>query len=250
QHIPALMVPVTYGGETISDARLADVDQDGRPDLALGRWPVNSRQEVANLIKRTLAYENRENLTSGSIVIDPTDPTFARFGERLGENGRIPTLTPLNTEQGINRLDQQSWLAAYIGHGSLTQWGQTSLLHQDTLPSALPPIMLQFTCLTGLFAHPTQPSLSETMLLAPNGPVLIVAATSLTLSQYQEPFATALLEELGDTAVTRFGDAFLHAQQTLNTNTNPGLQEIRDTFTLFGDPTTPIMRPASFTTSK
>lgn len=247
QYVPSLMVPVTYGGETISDARLGDVDDDGRPDLAIGRWPVHSRQQVAGLVRRTLAYEQRDQMTAGSLLIDPTDPTFVRMAGRLWADGRSPHLEAINPQQGSTAPNWQSenrWLAVYIGHGSLSQWGQTSLLQQDKLPSSMPPIILQFTCLTGLFAHPTRPSLSETMLLASNGPALIVAATSLTLSQHQEPFAAALLAEVGNTAVLRIGDAFLHAQQALDTQSHPEYQEIRDTFVLLGDPATHIMRPA------
>ena len=73
--------------------------------------------------------------------------------------------------------------------------------------------------------------------------MVIVAATSLTLSQHQEPFANALLEGMENTGTTRIGDAFLHAQQSLNTTANPALQDIHDTFVLLGDPTAPMMRP-------
>ncbi len=239
QHIPSFMVPVMFGGETVSDALLADVDGDGRSDLALGRWPVSSKQAVAHLVKRTLAYENQPPLHAGSVIVDPTDPAFSRMAERLVRNGRFT----FNTSHSPRPPDESGWLAVYIGHGSLTLWGQTGIITQDHLPAAMPPIILQFTCLTGLFAHPTQPSLSETMLNSSNGPVVIVAATSLTLSQHQEPFANALLEGVENTAVSRIGDAFLHAQQSLDTTANPTLQDIHNTFVLLGDPTTPIVRP-------
>ncbi|KAA3658955.1 MAG: hypothetical protein DWQ04_23615 [Chloroflexi bacterium] len=242
-HIPTLMVPVTFGGETISDARLADVDEDGRSDLALGRWPVNSKQEVTNLVKRTLAYEHQAELKAETVIVDPADPAFSKMADRLVINGRFSHTDTQSTPQ----LDPASWFAAYIGHGSLTQWGQTSILHQDQLPTSMPPIILQFTCLTGLFAHPTQPSLSETMLNTPNGPIVTVAATSLTLSQHQEPFANTLIKEIENPATTRIGDAFLHAQQSLTTTNNPALQDIHDTFILLSDPTTPILRPTSLT---
>ena len=238
QHIPSFIVPVTFGGETISDASLADFDENGRFDLALGRWPVSTQQEITNLVQRTIAYETQTNFTNATLIVDPAEPSFAQMGARLGENGRFTHLNPTPLH-----FNPTSWFTVYIGHGSLAQWGKTSILHQDNLPAHMPPIILQFTCLTGLFAHPTQPALSETMLHHPNGPIAIVAATSLTLSHHQEPFAQALIEALQKAQTTRIGEAFLHAQQSLNTTDNPAKQDIQNTFILLGDPTIPIQRP-------
>ena len=104
--------------------------------------------------------------------------------------------------------------------------------------------MLQFTCLSGQFAHPEVESLSETLIKHESGPVLLIAATSLTLSTHQEPFAVALLQALQDPAVIRVGDALQFAKGTLDTQNSPGLQEISDTFGLLGDPSALIVRPA------
>jgi hypothetical protein len=104
------------------------------------------------------------------------------------------------------------------------------------------PIVVQLTCLTGLFAHPETESLSETLLLDDDGPVLVVGATSLTLSAHQEPFAVALLQRLQDPSVERVGDALWQAKQELDVS-NGGMREISDTFGLLGDPSTVIVRP-------
>jgi Peptidase family C25 len=85
--------------------------------------------------------------------------------------------------------------------------------------------------------------LSETMLLHDNGPVLIISATSLTLSSRQKPFGTQLVKNLIDPRILRIGDAMLQAKHSLQIENDSALQEISDTFTLFGDPTTLIKRP-------
>ena len=69
------------------------------------------------------------------------------------------------------------------------------------------------------------------------------AATSLTLSDQQEPFGTALLQNLNDPVVPRIGDAFQQAKLSLPLDQNNGLQEISDTFALLGDPSALIVRP-------
>jgi hypothetical protein len=101
---------------------------------------------------------------------------------------------------------------------------------------------LQLTCLTGFFAHPTLASLSETMLLHETGPVLIVSATSLTLSSSQAPFGINLINELQNPETIRIGDAVNNAKAALDVSIL-SLREINDTFGLLGDPSAVIVRP-------
>ncbi len=73
--------------------------------------------------------------------------------------------------------------------------------------------------------------------------MLTVAATSLTLSANQEPFAIELLQQIQDSNIIRIGDAFQNAKLSLEIDNTNGLREISDTFALFGDPSTIIVRP-------
>ena len=223
--IPAFILPVTYGGETISDANLGDLDGDGRIDVALGRWPVSSTHQVRQLVQKTLAAETAVYAPHNRLIIDPNEPTFTAVANRLPQIYQTEPQTNLSV------------MSTYIGHGSLTQWS-TQNLQQAFSDNPTSPILLQFSCLTGLFAL-QNPSLSETLLLSKEGPSHIVAATSLTLSAHQEPFAQALLHELAVGKNGRIGTAFLNAQRTLDLS-KPGQQEIHDTFILLGDPTSGI----------
>ncbi|MCZ7673931.1 MAG: C25 family cysteine peptidase [Chloroflexi bacterium] len=72
--VPSPLVAVAYSGETVSDSRLADIDDDGIPDLAVGRWPVNTPAEAASLVTRTLAYEEERPLTRPSSPPTPPKP--------------------------------------------------------------------------------------------------------------------------------------------------------------------------------
>jgi hypothetical protein len=248
--VPAPMIPVSYSGETVSDARLADVTGDTRPELAVGRWPVDSPTAVSSLVERTLAYERGTAVDQAIFATDSSESHFANIAQRLGESGSLndEQITLLNGPQASDLLAswrEGAWLATYIGHGSLTQWGKENIFTLDAvngLQGETPPIVLQLTCLTGLFNHPEQPSLAEMMLTHKQGPVLQVAATSLTLSGHQEPFAASLMANLSDPTIERIGDALQNAKLSLDTS-NTGLREISDTFTLFGDPSTRILRP-------
>ncbi|MCA9971990.1 MAG: hypothetical protein KC425_17320 [Anaerolineales bacterium] len=248
--VPPLMVPVAFSGETVSDARLADVDGDMQADLAVGRWPAQTPREVDSLVARTLAYEQGAAPNRALFAADGTEPQFAEFATRLAAAGQIAPeaatfLTGPSYADVVANWNDGAWLTTYVGHGSLQRWGKEDVLNEAAiadLDTSSPSIVLQLTCLSGLFAHPEQTSLTEEMMRHPTGPILHVAATSLTLSNDQEIFATALLANLQDPAYARIGDAFLAAKQTLNLE-QPGLREISDTFTLFGDPSAQIVRP-------
>jgi len=155
-------------------------------------------------------------------------------------------LASSSDEELINSWNQGAWLVTYVGHGSMERWGKQGVLTNSAVAgldsSTAPPIVLQLTCLTGYFAHPFDQSISETLLLDESGPVLVIAATSLTLSESQQPFGINILRQLLDPAVIRIGDALVLAKADLNVS-DPGIQEISDTFGLLGDPATIIARP-------
>jgi hypothetical protein len=249
--IPPYLVPVSYSGETVSDARLADVNGDMRPDLAVGRWPVDDPAGARALVARTLAYEAGSAPARALFASDGSSEEFTGLTERVLLGSTFPEATaerlsgPTN-EELVAAWNEGAWLITYAGHGSLQLWGKDNIFSAEAVPAlagaAIPPIVLQLTCLTGLFAHPEITSLSERLLAQEGGPVLTIAATSLTLSSLQEPFAIALLQALQDPAVRRIGDALQLAKQSLDV-TNDGLREISDTFGLLGDPSALIVRP-------
>lgn len=251
-HVPALLVPVQYSGETVSDNRLADVNADGKPELAVGRWPVDTAKEVESLVARTLAYEAGAAAANALFTTDASESEFAAMAQRLWPGSQVSdtAVTHLNgatAAEVVAAWNDGAWLATYIGHGSLELWGKDNLFNHkavDDLQPGQPPIVVQLTCLTGLFAQPGVEALAEVMLQHKNGPVLTIAATSLTLSTYQEPFAAALLQHLADPNIRRIGEAFQGAKNALDVN-NDGLREISDTFVLLGDPSTLIVRPES-----
>lgn len=251
--VPSFLVPVSFGGETISDARLADVEGDERPELAVGRWPVATIAEVRDLVQRTLDYERRAAPPGALFAVDGSSREFERVSENvINGSGLAPEQVHLLVGPAPAELaaswQEGHWLVAYAGHGSLQLWSQEAMLSPENVAELFSdgsaPILVQLTCLTGLFAHPEIPSLSERMLSDPGGPPLIVAATSLTLSVHQEPFAIRLLEALQDTQVERIGDALQIAKDSLEVE-RIGLREISDTFVLLGDPSAKIVRPSS-----
>lgn len=254
EYVPSLMIPVTHSGETVSDARLADTDGDFHPNMAVGRWPVGTPTAVADLVRRTLAYQQTPTAAQALFAADGTSAEFTDLADYLVDTSLINTsgtavtkLYGASLEEVTADWNQGAWLVTYVGHGSLNLWGKESLFNSDAIANlsasgSAPPLVLQFTCLTGFFAHPTEISISERLLTAEDGPVLLVGATSLTLSAYQRPFALSLLNLLQQPDMVRMGDVVQAAKLELNV-ADLGLREISDTFGLLGDPTAPIQRP-------
>jgi hypothetical protein len=249
--VPSLIVPVQFSGETVSDSRLVDIDGDMRPEMAVGRWPSRTTKEVESLVERTLAYEKGQASNRAIFATDGSEARFSDIAENLTRSsdlleGQYTILNGSPASEIASEWNNGSWLTTYIGHGSISRWGKDGKFELDSvekLTIETPPIVLQLTCLTGLFSHPEQISLSEAMLAHPNGPVLTVAATSLTLSGHQEPFAMELLQQLQNPNIVRIGDAFQEAKLSLEIENSNGLREISDTFALLGDPSTIIVRP-------
>lgn len=254
-YIPSMLVDVPAAGETVSDARLTDIDGDGKPNLAVGRWPVDSVREVENLVERTLAYEQAPPAGQSLFSWDESDQggaEFSSFTERLLQNSEFPDETAqrmpgATADELTSRWQEGAWVVSYVGHGSLDLWGKDEVLSSSQVKNLgseyAPPVVLQFTCLTGQFAYPADDSISEVMLKDDGGPVLLVASTSLTLSTHQSPFAEAFLTELLNPERERIGDVLQIAKIALLTENNSGIQEISDTFGLIGDPSALVVRP-------
>jgi hypothetical protein len=164
------------------------------------------------------------------------------------EDEHLVRLYGAQAEEVTASWNSGAWLLGYAGHGSLDRWGKEDVLSVESIAGlqaaeTAPPIVLQLTCLTGYFAHPEIASISERLLLHPAGPVLLIAATSLTLSSSQQPFGINFLRELQDPDVARIGDALQRAKLALDTGSSDSMREISDTYGLLGDPSALIRRP-------
>jgi hypothetical protein len=250
--IPSPMVSVSFGGETISDARIADINDDSIPDLAVGRWPVTTRFEVRSMVQKTFAYEQKTSKQKAIFVAGGSSSEFNSLNHSIAlgsdlDPEKVRQFEGIDSEELGQLWQEGPWLLTYSGHGSLNQWGIEEILSGTSVnllrSASSSPIVLQLTCLTGFFAHPTQASISERMLLVEVGPALIISATSLTLSSSQKPFGIEFIKEFQNPELIRIGDAIVQAKQRLDSRTNPDLQEIIDTFGLLGEPSAIIVRP-------
>lgn len=229
--IPAAVIP-RWGGskEIASDYPYADLNGDGAPELAVGRWPVDSAAEVQALAERTLAYENstdfsdwraRINLVAGvggfGTVTDAAIENGARQVVLSGLPQGYQTTLTFGSWTSPHCPDPRKFSAAarerfnegclfwvYIGHGQSRglDWLRTpdrkfhSILEYDDCRQLAArrgsPIAMFLACSTGAFDQPRD-CLAEELLRAPVGPVAVIASTRVAMPYGLSVFACEAL---------------------------------------------------------
>lgn len=250
--LPPLFYDSIFGGETITDIPLADLDDDGLPDLALGRLPFSNPTEIKQYIENVINYEttrrNDTDRNSGVGIIGENEEEFGnavdKFAEALHQSSKATdpftkqiTFGYESSREMIN-AGMNDWLI-YFGHGALQRWGREGILQKKGLDEAFvngtSPIMVNFSCLTGYFIHPEYPSITEQLLVLENGPVAVVAPTSLTLSDTQVELSTVFGHELSLREDDTIGELWLSVQQKFPIVNSKNI-DVLHTFLLFGDP--------------
>ena len=249
--VPTQFVETQVMGETASDTALADLDADGLPDLAIGRFPAQNEAQIKAMVAKTLDYE--QNRPAGdwvqkiTLVADDDSTAFSNFNDEVITliDGRFETenlvLTPEHNirPELLAAFNQGRGLMSYMGHGALDIWGQEEIFSTQDVPQLKQqgryPIMLVWACLNGYFQHPKRTSLGETLLLSPHsGAIAGMFPTGETFPSDQLVMGRALF---GDTLFQQptMGEALLHAARQLDPQ-NKGQRDIINTFVLLGDP--------------
>lgn len=249
--LPSPFIDTAYGGQTVSDNVLADLDEDGYPDLALGRIPARTPAQVERVVAKIRTYEKQQAADWQQEVVfvaDGAEPRFKSSSEQLEStlpNGFTtasfyPTDTEPATDEVTSILNGGALLVNYVGHGSVNRWGKAGLLTSEVANQLSNgdqlPIYINMTCLTGLFTHPEETSLAESLLWAENGgAVAVLAPTSLTLPDDQTQLNSALLDAILTGEAQTIGEAVVMAKATIPLESS-NARDVVATFNLLGDP--------------
>jgi hypothetical protein len=229
--LPPLMVRTSYLW-TASDPAYAAVNgEDILPDLAVGRLPAASAEELRVMVEKILAYEVSGSLSSAGAVLVADNPDGAGDFERDAEEvassilaSRDPQRIYLGrlgvepTRQAIvDALDAGASLLSYVGHGGIPLWAQETIFTSSQVaglsPQSAQPLVLTMNCLNGYFHFPYFNALSEELLKAEGkGAIAAFSPSGLSLNDPAHLFHQALLRELVSDTHARLGDAVLAAQ--------------------------------------
>ncbi len=239
-----------------ADGLFADLTGNEVPDLAIGRIPAQSVAAFNGYIDKLQAYEagGVEGWHGNAFFIaDNADGggDFTATNVDLAVeavNRYVVTHTTLDSNGVAQvRSDIQaaftngSGIIHYTGHGTYKQLADENLLHYDAVtgmanPSV--PLFVSLTCLIGRFDIylSTQRSLSEGLVLNPNGGSLAVyAPAGLSWNVYAAFFGEELYRlHAGDQADT-IGLLLLRARQSFGPLSGLHADAIR-TYNLLGDP--------------
>jgi len=227
-------VNVQFGStlEIATDNLFADFDGDGKPEVPIGRLPVESAEMASQLLARTIKYETththgdwrrRINLVAG---VGGFDPTMDRVIEGAAESV-IRTMMPEDysvsmtwgswtspycpdprqfSQTAIERFNEGCLFWVYIGHGFIdrldrvkTPGGNYSILDNTTVPwlssTNGSPVALMLCCFTAAFDARAD-SLGQKMLEQPHGPVAVVGGTRMTMPYGMTRMSVEMMDEL------------------------------------------------------
>lgn len=251
--------PYTSTGEFVhfapADSLYADVDGDGAPDLAVGRFPVRTVEELTALVDKTLAYEDRVGSGDAVMAADGWDPNtsvpFASSSEQL--IGHLPVdwsveriyVDDLGTATARSRLlqamDRGPSLVSYMGHSGLREWsfsglfraGDAGVLANEGAPS----VVTQWGCWTTYHVDPAYDTLGHELLLnGDRGAVAVLGAATLTESRSERILAGEIYSRLFEPGRT-LGGAIRDSKRALVSAGEPAVQDVVLGWTLLGDPT-------------
>ena len=257
--VPVFLEDTIFGGQTVSDVDFVQLDDDEWPDLPIGLVPARTPGQITRLVDKIIAYERDLDgyINPGIVAIaDGQEAHFAREGAEFlalfPDNFQVELFTPPPGSENANQtikgfMEGSNLFVAYFGHGSVNMWGKDRLFSTEQVMNLEPPqnypIIVNMTCLTGLYTHPSVESLAEALLWQEGGgAVAVLAPSSLTLPTDQGKLSSGLIKEWLSNPDTRLGDIHMLARQEVPVDRDSSLDVMR-TFMLFGDPALRLPNP-------
>lgn len=251
--VPPLMVQTTYL-ETASDPSYVAVNgEDLLPDLAIGRLPASTVEELQQMIEKIVAWESSGYSPADRVVLVTDNPDKAGNFVEDSEELAATVLSPMElrkiylselgtsaTRSEIHRaFDEGASVMNYIGHGGIHLWADENILNiydvANLSPQSEQPLLLTMNCLNGYFQFPYFDALAEALVKAEGrGAIAAFSPSGLSLNDAAHAFHRALLKELLEADHGRLGDAVLAAQAAYAES--GALEEMLVIYHLFGDP--------------
>ncbi|HOT92114.1 MAG TPA: C25 family cysteine peptidase [Anaerolineae bacterium] len=254
-------------GDVPVDSRFGDVNNDGFPEVYVGRLPAQTVEEVASYVTKVLAYEAQPPAPwqlHALLVADngeSYDEGFDSLLERL--RSLFPTAITTQTvymetycppalqpcPAATNALTQ-AWnagagLLAYSGHGSIHRWAHEPLIFNTDLAALTQttalPFLLSLDCWDGYWMFPPKyPSLPgrdvrsigewTTTVLTQTGAIAAYGPAGLAYASSEESLARAMFRAAFQRGILNLGELTQVGRQAISYS-----YEAR-TYTLFGDP--------------
>lgn len=259
--VPTKLIDTSFT-ETASDDWLADFNNDGLPEMAVGRISIRTAAEANAVIAKIIGYTGVAAPGQKALLVADSERGY----DFVASNNEVAALFPANLSvQRINRSDGPAstvhaqviaalntgpLLVNFSGHGSVDIWtGAPLLTTTDALHltnGSRLPLVICSNCLNGYFTDPTLQSIAEGLLNAPNGGAIAVWASSGdTFPEAQQQMSDAFCRLMFQTSASErprtIGEAVVKAKAATSD------LDVRRTWILFGDPSTELPTVAPVT---
>jgi hypothetical protein len=228
-----------------SDMPYTDLNDDGTPELAIGRIPADTPDELRRVVAKIIRYERESQdgdwqrrldviagiggfgaLTdalieaAGRQVFQQAVPTGYEMRHTSAKSATIES--NLFRETACKHLNEGSLAWIYLGHGLPTELdrvptptGVMPILSVDDVPQVrceqCRPLAVLVACYTGAF-DANRECLAEELVLAEGGPVAVIAATRVTMPYGNTVFGYELLRACFNDRPASLGEVLRLAQ--------------------------------------
>jgi hypothetical protein len=262
--MPTKYLETKIGGllisQTPSDAAYGDVNDDGVPDVAIGRIGARTSTELGYVVNKIKAYRAREGYVGRLLMATDKDDLGlgvnftsdaqdlinampADWAASLRDDFRaFPEVDGHQEahEKVINVMNAGVSVVEYIGHSSQYSWAYTTppLLSVLDIPGLTnigkPTVVTQWGCWNTYYVDPRGYAMGDRLMLGGEyGAVTVLGASSLTTSQGERGLGIELNKRLFEKGVT-IGDALIAAKKALAEDANH--PDIQLSWQILGDP--------------
>jgi hypothetical protein len=237
------------------DALFGDIDNDNVPEVAVGRLPVRTLNELMTIIEKTQIYNSHNNELSAILAADASDSLsayqFTAVSNQLAnqlvdDNWSISTAyldekSIENSRQDvINAMNDGVRLAIYTGHSSHKTWSFKGLFKStyiDSLTNIDDPFgVVQWGCWNTYFVDPKEDSLGHEFMLSGNrGAAFVLGASTLT-NATQESFFSNIFNSHLISEGESIGSAMIKSKQEFAADRDLLHKDILWGITILGDP--------------
>lgn len=252
--VPTMMV-ATPQGLFPSDNYFADVDGDYIPDIAIGRLPVLTADELSKMVGKIARYEGTAADGWEKKIVMLADRPDPEAGDFPSDSDNVASALPpgyivekiyrsqLSLSQArqelFDQLNSGALLLNYIGHGSVDRLSNEGLLISDDASSFVNgnkmPVVTAMTCFMNNFGYPGSDTLGEILTMKENGGAIAVwGPTGLSLNSEAVAIDRTLFQKIFTGGEKVLGAA---VRKTFDEyGRRGGLPFMIDIYSLLGDP--------------
>lgn len=259
--LPTGVVFSADNGYTISDSWFANPEASSGTTLAVGRFPVQTTEQLQTMVQKTIAYETEAAAAPDAswfrrvLLVADNEPYFDLAQERLESSFAAGgyNIHDLHMSENddihyniISAINRGVGIVNYTGFGSETGWSDGSVFRAEDAGMLANenrlPILTAFTCQSGTFTDPFRDSMAEQLLWVEDGGIVAsVGTTARTNTHSGLALAELFYRYLLDGRTQTLGEALALTKTAVHDD--PALETAVYNYNLLGDPALRLHRP-------